>query len=134
MLKQRRKQLVYLESQMCLQEEDHHLLDQPGNIQSRSSSKQSTSSSNKSSREDKALEERIKLAKLITEAEFLEKRQTLKQYAQRLKIDTEVAKSKARVKLLENMREVNGKVDTASAFTVYPLQRVRHQLWKKKFV
>ena len=86
----------------------------------RSSSKQSTNSSHKSSREDRALEEKIKMAEFIAEAEFMEKRQTLEQQAQRLKIATEVAKSKARVKLLENTREVNGKVDTASTFTVYP--------------
>ena len=79
---------------------------------SRSGSKQSTNSSHKSSREDRALEEKIKMAELIAEAEFMEKRQTLEQQAQRLKIATEVAKSKARVKLLENTREVNGKVDT----------------------
>ena len=87
---------------------------------SRSSSKQSTNSSHKSSREDRVLEEIIKIAELITEAEFIEKRQTLEQQAQRSKIATEVDKSKARFKLLENKREVNGKVDTASTFTVYP--------------
>ena len=60
------------------------------------------------------------MAELIAEAEFMGKRQTLEQQTQRLKIATEVAKSKARVKLLENTREINGKVDTASTFTVYP--------------
>ena len=42
----------------------------------------------------------------------------MEQQAQRLKIASEVAKSKARVKLLESTREFNGKVDTASTFTV----------------
>ena len=63
----------------------------------------------------------------------MEKRQTLEQQAQRLKIGTEVAKLKACIKLLENMREVYGKVDTASTFIVYPA-KIRHPLWKKEFV
>ena len=87
---------------------------------SRSSSKQSTNSSHKSSRENRALEEKIKIAELIAEAEFMEKRQTLEQQAQRLEIASEVAKSKACMKLLENTREFNEKLDTAATFTVYP--------------
>ena len=63
----------------------------------------------------------------------MDKRQTLEQQAQRLKIGTEVAKLKACIKLLENMREVYGKVDTASTFIVYPA-KTRHPLWKKEFV
>ena len=85
---------------------------------SRSSSKKSTNSSHKSSREDRALEEKIKIAELIAEVQFMEKRQTLEQPAQRLKIASEVAKSKARMKLLENTREFNEKLDTATTFTV----------------
>ena len=87
-----------------------------------SSSKQSTNSSHKSSREDTVLEEKIKIAELIAEAEFMEKRQTLEQQAQRLKIASEVAKSKAHVKRLENTREFNEKLDTATTFTVYPAE------------
>ena len=87
---------------------------------SRSSSKQSTNPSHKSSREDRALEEKIKIAELIAEAEFMEKRQTMEQQTQRMKIASEVAKSKACVKLLENTREFNEKLDTATTFTVYP--------------
>ena len=60
------------------------------------------------------------MAELTAEAEFMEKIQTLEQQAQRLKIATEVAELKARVKLLENTREVNGKVDAVSTFTAYP--------------
>ena len=59
----------------------------------------------------------------MAEGEFMEKRQTLEQQAQRLKIATEVAKLKARVKLLENTREVNGKVDRTSTFTEYLAKR-----------
>ena len=50
----------------------------------------------------------------------MEKRQTLEQQAQILKIASEAAKSKARVKLVENTREFNEKLDTATTFTVYP--------------
>ena len=50
----------------------------------------------------------------------MEKRQTLEQQEQRLKIASEVAQSKAHVKLLENTRELNEKLDTATSFTVYP--------------
>ena len=117
MLKQRGKQLSALDSQLCLQEEERHLLDQSANIHQ---DKQSTNPSHKSSREDRALQEKMKIAGLIVEAEFMEKRQTLEQQAQRLKIATEVAKSKARIKLLENKRKFNGKVDTASTFPIYP--------------
>ena len=87
---------------------------------SRSSSKQSPNSSHKSSREARALEEKIKMAELIGEAEFIEKRQTMEQQAERLKIASEAEKSKAPVKLLENTRKFNEKVDTVSTFTIYP--------------
>ena len=60
------------------------------------------------------------MAELIGQAEFMDKRQTLEQQAQRLKIASEVAKLKARVKLLENTREFKSKLDTASTFIVYP--------------
>ena len=42
---------------------------------------------------------------LMAEAEFMEKRQTLEQQAQKLKIATKVSKSKAYVKLPENTRK-----------------------------
>ena len=57
---------------------------------------------------------------MIADAEFMEKRQTLEQQAQILKIASEAAKSKARVKLVENTREFNEKLDTATNFTVHP--------------
>ena len=60
------------------------------------------------------------MAELIGEAEFIEKRQTMEQQAERLKIASEAEKSKAPVKLLENTRKFNEKVDTVSTFTIYP--------------
>ena len=86
----------------------------------RSSSKQSINSSYKSSREDRALEEKIKMAGLIAEAEFMEKTDTLEQKAERLKIASEAAKSKALVKILENTRQFNKEVDTVSTLTICP--------------
>ena len=50
----------------------------------------------------------------------MDKKQTLEQQALRLKIAAEVVKSKARIKRHKNTREFNGKVDTASTFTLYP--------------
>ena len=44
----------------------------------------------------------------------------MEQQAERLKIASEAAKSKAPVKLLENTREFNEKVYTVSFFTIYP--------------
>ena len=61
---------------------------------SRSSSKQSTNSSHKFSKEDRGHEEIIKMAELIAKAEFMDKRQTLEQQAQRLRIAAEIAKPK----------------------------------------
>ena len=60
----------------------------------RSSSKQSTNSSHKFSKEDRGHEEIIMMAELIAKAEFMDKRQTLEQQAQRLRIAAEIAKLK----------------------------------------
>ena len=68
---------------MCLQEVEHHLLDQSANIH-----QDQSANNHQTSREDRALVEKIKMAELIAEAEFMQKRQTLKQEAQRLKITT----------------------------------------------
>ena len=96
-----------------------------------SSSKQSANSSYKPLREDKVFEGKINMVKLIVEIGFLEKRQTLEQQAHRLRIATEVAKSKARAKLLKDVTEVNGKVDRASI--EYTLEKGRPNLWKNEF-
>ena len=58
------------------------------------------------------------MTELMAEAEFMEKRQTLGEQAQKLKIATEV---KGTVKLLKNAREVNGQL--ASTFTGHPTER-----------
>ena len=120
MLRQRGKQLLALRLSDVSAGRRTSSVRSISKYSSRSSSKQSTNSSHKSPRENRALVEKIKITELIAEAEFMEKRQTLEQQAQRLKIASEVAKSKARMKLLENTREFNEKLHTATTFTVYP--------------
>ena len=66
------------------------------------------------------MKKKIKMAELIANVEFMEKRKTLEQQVQRLEITREVSKSKARVKLLENTREFNANVDTIYPDTLYP--------------
>ena len=61
-------------------------------------------SSSKSSRE-KALEEKAKLAEIMTEAEFPEKRQLAENQPERLKIQEKVAKAKARSEVYSTMQD-----------------------------
>ena len=73
---------------------------------SRSSGRSSSKASSKLSREKKALEERIKMTELMAEAEYMEKKKSLEFENLRIQLAAEVAKSKARVKLLETPSEV----------------------------
>ena len=108
MLKQRGKQLLALDSQMCQQEEDHHLLDQSVNIhQDQAANSQQTQATNLQEKTEH-MKKKIKIAELIAETEFMEKKQTLEQQAQRFKIATEVAKLETHVKLEGNTREFIG--------------------------
>ena len=68
---------------------------------SHNSSSSKSSSSSRSSRESRALKERMKMAELIATAKYLERQQSLECETQRLKLATEVAKTKARVEVLE---------------------------------
>ena len=74
--------------------------------QRRSSVRSSSKASSRSPSEKRALEERIKMAELMTEAEYMEKKQSLKLESLRIQLAVEVAKSKARVKKLEASSEV----------------------------
>ena len=69
----------------------------------RSSSKHSSNSnrSSKSSREERALPEKIKMAEVMAEAKYMEERQSLVFQTERLKVAEEMAKTKARVQILE---------------------------------
>ena len=108
MLKQREKQLLVLDCQMCLQEEDHHLLDQLVNIhQDQAANNQQTRATNLQEKTEH-LKKKIKIAELIAETEFMEKKQTLEQQAQRFKIATEMAKLETHDKLKGNTREFSG--------------------------
>ena len=68
------------------------------------SSRRTKSSSSKFSRES-ALEERAKLAEIMAEAEFLEKRQLAENQAERLKIYEKLAKAKARSEIYSTMQD-----------------------------
>ena len=65
---------------------------------SMSSGRSSSKASSRFSREKRALEERIKMAELIAEAEYMEKRKSLEFENLRIQLAAEVAKSKAQVK------------------------------------
>ena len=61
-------------------------------------------SSSKSSRE-RALEEKAKLAEIMAEARFLEKRQLAENQAERLKVQKKLAKVKARSEVYATMQD-----------------------------
>ena len=69
----------------------------------RSSSKHSSKFSRniKSSREERAVAEKIKVAELMAEAKYMEERQSLVFQTERLKVAEEMAKTKTRVQILE---------------------------------
>ena len=73
-----------------------------------SSSKSGRSKSSKSSREtksskEKEIEDKIKVAELMAEAELLEEKQILETEARKLKIKEELAKAKARLSAYDNI-------------------------------
>ena len=69
----------------------------------RSSSKHSSKFSRniKSSREERAVAEKIKMAELMAEAKYMEERQPLVFQTEKLKVAEEMAKTKTRVQILE---------------------------------
>ena len=70
-----------------------------GSSSSKHSSKSSRSS--KFSREERALAEKIKRAELMAEGKYVEERQSLVFQTEKLKVAEEIAKTKARVQILE---------------------------------
>ena len=64
----------------------------------------SSSSSSRSSKDKRNLQEKLRMAELLVEAEFLKKRQSAKIHEEKLKIEEEYAKSKAKVKILEAIK------------------------------
>ena len=64
----------------------------------------SRSLSTRSSRSEKALMEKLRMAELKAEAEFMEKRQSAGFKAQKLKIEEQYAKEQARMRILEDLQ------------------------------
>ena len=62
----------------------------------------SSSSSQRSSKSDMALKEKLKMAELLAEAEFIEKKQLAKINEEKPKLEEKLAKSKRKVKILED--------------------------------
>ena len=73
-----------------------------GSVSSKRSSRHSSASSpgSRSSKNDKALKEKLRVAELLTKVQFLEERQTAKSQAKKLKVEEQYAKSRARAKVL----------------------------------
>ena len=80
-----------------------------GSVSSKRLSRHSSASlsSSRSSKSDKALKKELRMAELLTEARLLEERQTAEFKAQKLKVEEQYAKSKARVNLLEDLEGDN---------------------------
>ena len=80
-----------------------------GSVSSKRSSRRwSTSSSgSRSSESDKALKEKLRMAEMLTEVRFPEVRQTAEFKAQKLKVEEQYAKSRARVKVSEDLEGDN---------------------------
>ena len=68
-----------------------------------------SSSSSRSSKDKTAFQEKLRMAELLAEAEFLEKRQSAKIHEEKLKIEEEYAESKAKVKVLEAIKSEDHK-------------------------
>ena len=71
-------------------------------ISGRSSELRSTSSS-KSSTKERAIKEKVKMPEIMAEASFIEKKQTSRYQPEKLEL--EVAKSKAKVKVFEELEQ-----------------------------
>ena len=76
-----------------------------GSVSSKRSSRHSSASSpgSRSSKNDKALKEKLSMAELLTNVQFLEERQTAKFQARKLKVEEQYAKSRARAKVLGDL-------------------------------
>ena len=66
-----------------------------GSVSSKRSSRHSSASSpgSRSSKNDKALKEKLRMAELLTKVQFLEERQTAKFQAKKLKVEEQYASS-----------------------------------------
>ena len=62
-----------------------------------------SSSSSRSSRNDKAFNEKLQTSDLFAEVRFLEEKQTTEFKEQKLEVEEQYAKTRARVKVLEDL-------------------------------
>ena len=76
-----------------------------GSVSLKRSSRHSSASSpgSRSSKNDKALKEKLSMVELLTNVQFLEERQTAKFQAKKLKVEEQYAKSRAREKVLGDL-------------------------------
>ena len=70
-------------------------------VSSSSSKHSSTSSKSRSSTKDKAIQGKMRIAELLAEATFLEKKKTAQHQADELRVQEELAKAKARMKIFD---------------------------------
>ena len=78
----------------------------------RSSGTRSTSSSKSSARE-RAIKEKLKMAELMVEASFIEKKHTSRYQTEKLELEEKVAKSKAKVKVFEELEQPTAALRTS---------------------
>ena len=58
-----------------------------------------------------AIEEKVKIAELLTEAEFMEKRRMMEMEAERLHIQENMAKAQAKFKIYEDLDQMSQKTE-----------------------
>ena len=59
----------------------------------------------------KAIKEKVKIAELLTEAEFMEKRRMMEMEAERLHIQENMAKAQAKFKIYEDLDQMSQKTE-----------------------
>ena len=59
----------------------------------------------------KAIQEKVKIAELLTEAEFMEKRRMMEIEAERLHIQENMAKAQAKFKIYEDLDQMSQKTE-----------------------
>ena len=85
-----------------ISQEDHPMVAQ-SQVQKSSSSR----SSKRSSTKEKAVAEKLKVAELIAEVSFIQKRREAELQAEALKVEQELAKAQARVRVLDKENKVD---------------------------
>ena len=87
-------------------------------VKSRTSGRSSgtrSASSSKSSTKERAIKEKLKIAELMVEASFIEKKHTSRYQEEKLDLEEKVAKSKAKVKVFEELEQPTTALKMTSA-------------------